>query len=71
MDNTAILTLAYQMRRDGDARPLIEIVAAIRADLAPPPPGPDDVIGVGDMVMPDGTVQRWQTMGDGRRVDLP
>lgn len=74
MTDSEILALAYQQRRAGDARPLSEIVAEIRADaaaLAPPPPGPDDVVGMGEMVLPDGTVERWQVLGDGRRVDLP
>lgn len=68
MTEISKLSLAYQLQAAGDVRPLAEIVAQIEADataLAPPPPGPGDVIGSRRVVRGDEVLEHVEILGDG------
>ncbi|AUG55731.1 hypothetical protein [Thalassospira marina] len=81
MTNFEIMQLAYQLRGQGDDRPLADIVASVKADMAvfePAAPGPGDVVGGRVDQFPDGRKVTTEILGDGTEkviktemIDLP
>ncbi|OKH89928.1 hypothetical protein [Thalassospira sp. TSL5-1] len=68
MTNMEIMQLAYQLRGQGDDRPLSEIVASVKQDMAvfePAAPGPDDVVGGRVDQFPDGRRVTTEIFADG------
>jgi len=66
MTPAEILSLAYQLKAAGDARPLAAIVAEVRADAAalfePAPPAPGTVTGGHRKVNPDGSTEVYELL---------
>tara|TARA_R110000751_G_C13791630_1_gene482216 strand:+ start:7783 stop:8061 length:279 start_codon:yes stop_codon:yes gene_type:complete len=81
MTNFEIMQLAYQLKGQGDARPLADIVASVKADMAvfdQAAPLPGEVIGTKTEQFPDGRKITSEIKGDGsisviktEMVDLP
>jgi hypothetical protein len=68
MTNFEIMQLAYQLRGQGDDRPLADIVASVQADMAvfePAAPEPGDVIGSKTEQFPGGRKVTSEILGDG------
>ncbi len=81
MTNVEIMQLAYQLRGQGDDRPLAEIVASVKQDMAvfeTAAPGPADIVGGRVEQFPDGRKVTTEILGDGTEkviktemIDLP